>query len=375
MTPVPQVKGWCPDAFRPMTSGDGLILRVRPRAARLTGADLHLLCDIAERCGNGIIDLTNRANLQLRGLSAASHAAALDRLLDARLVDADPQTERRRGIVIDPLWQPGDLSRRLHDELAARLPDFPDLPAKAGFAIDCGTQPRLAGVSGDIRFELDAQDGLIVRAEGAASGRPVTPAQAVGAALDLAHWYARKTDGSRGRLRDILHRNALPAVWQQVPPRAETGQRMQPSRLPQGQLLALPFGQATSGTLRFLADAAPALRLTPWRMVLAEGAAGLSHPGLLTAPDDPLLHIDACPGAPRCASAHVDTHALARRLAPLVTGSLHVSGCAKGCARRAPADLTVIGTDRGFDIVRHGNTHASPARTGVAADDILAEMT
>ncbi len=26
------VKGWCPGALRPMESGDGLVVRVRPRA-------------------------------------------------------------------------------------------------------------------------------------------------------------------------------------------------------------------------------------------------------------------------------------------------------------------------------------------------------
>ena len=31
----PVAKGWCPGAYQPMQSGDGLIVRVRPRFARL----------------------------------------------------------------------------------------------------------------------------------------------------------------------------------------------------------------------------------------------------------------------------------------------------------------------------------------------------
>ena len=30
---APQVKGWCPGAHRPMMSGDGLVVRIRPRLA------------------------------------------------------------------------------------------------------------------------------------------------------------------------------------------------------------------------------------------------------------------------------------------------------------------------------------------------------
>ena len=35
---TPQVKGWCPGALRPMLSGDGLVLRVRPHGGRLSQA-------------------------------------------------------------------------------------------------------------------------------------------------------------------------------------------------------------------------------------------------------------------------------------------------------------------------------------------------
>ncbi|WP_252979256.1 hypothetical protein [Mameliella alba] len=32
---APEIKGWCPGAWRPMLSGDGLVVRVRPHLARL----------------------------------------------------------------------------------------------------------------------------------------------------------------------------------------------------------------------------------------------------------------------------------------------------------------------------------------------------
>ena len=32
------IKGWCPGALRPMQSGDGLVVRIRPRGGRLSPA-------------------------------------------------------------------------------------------------------------------------------------------------------------------------------------------------------------------------------------------------------------------------------------------------------------------------------------------------
>jgi hypothetical protein len=60
-------KGWCPGALRPMQSGDGLLLRVRPRAGRFSIAEIIAITETAARCGSGEIDLTNRTNMQLRG--------------------------------------------------------------------------------------------------------------------------------------------------------------------------------------------------------------------------------------------------------------------------------------------------------------------
>ncbi len=63
------VRGWCPGALRPMESGDGLIVRLRPRCGTLRAADVRAIADIAARYGNGLIDLTRRANIQMRGLA------------------------------------------------------------------------------------------------------------------------------------------------------------------------------------------------------------------------------------------------------------------------------------------------------------------
>ena len=69
-------------------------------------------------------------------------------------------------------------------------------------------------------------------------------------------------------------------------------------------------------------------------LVLEEARDG----GLIVEDNDPLLRIEACPGAPDCARAasmHAATRAGSATIAAAhgFTGSIHVSGCAKGCAR------------------------------------------
>ena len=45
------IKGWCPGALRPMESGDGLLVRVKPRCSALTLDQAEGIADIAARVG------------------------------------------------------------------------------------------------------------------------------------------------------------------------------------------------------------------------------------------------------------------------------------------------------------------------------------
>ena len=98
-----EVKGWCPGALKPMQSGDGLIVRVRPRCGMLSPDELIGLAEAAQRFGNGHIDLTRRANLQIRGVSEETLPglhAVIGRL---GLLDSTPQGEAVRNLMISPL--------------------------------------------------------------------------------------------------------------------------------------------------------------------------------------------------------------------------------------------------------------------------------
>lgn len=372
------IKGWCPSAHRPMPSGDGLVARIRPRGGRLSPAQAVAIADLAERHGNGLIDLTTRANLQIRGLRATGHEPLLAALAQLGLIDADAETESQRNILVAPLWSGGDetqmLAAALERALGAR---HLGLPAKFGFAVDCGEERVLAQASADIRLERSADGGLMVRADGSPNGRPVTRRGAVPAALSLARWFLASGGASGGRGRIAAHIGNGARLPRTLAGSVSPGRAVpvpQPGLCAGGALVGLAFGQVRSATLRFLAGRAVGLRMTPWRMILVEGLREMpAHDGIVNHADDPLLRVSACTGAPGCEAARAETRALAAALAPHLPAEadLHVSGCAKGCAHPPASDVTLVATADGFDLVRDGSTRDVPAQRGLTGAQIL----
>ncbi|MBR0906191.1 precorrin-3B synthase [Bradyrhizobium liaoningense] len=374
------VKGWCPGALRPMQSGDGLVVRVRPFGGRLEAAQIAGLAELADRHGNGLIDVTSRANLQIRGVSDQSHRPLLDGLARLRLLDPDPETETRRNILVTPFWSPGDETQALAAELEEALANSAlALPTKFGFAIDDGRSRVLAGDSADVRIERDRSGRLLVRADGARLGRSVGRGGAVPTALALANWFITSggITGGRGRMAaHIVSGAALPGTLRGETEPAPVMAALRPGHYPQGAMVGVAFGQMLYSTLHQFAGCGHALRMTPWRMVLSEGKREMPNgAGLITEPHDPALRVIACSGAPRCREAHADTRALAAALAPRIAPDtrLHVSGCAKGCAHSGTAAVTLVATGAGFDLVRGGSTRDEPALRGLNGADIVSD--
>jgi hypothetical protein len=200
MTPNGTIRGWCPNAWRPMEAGDGLLVRVKPRMARLTAPQARALCEAALRHGNGIIDLTRRANLQLRGVGESQWRPLLESLITLGLVDEDPTLEARRTILVAPDWQVGDDTHRIATALVEALPALPPLPGKIGFVVDAGPAPVLTGEAGDFRIERGASGGLILRAQGRPLGAAAPFGKEAALLADLACWFARSGGAQAGRM-------------------------------------------------------------------------------------------------------------------------------------------------------------------------------
>ena len=378
-TGTPQVKGWCPGALRPMFSGDGLVLRVRPHGGRLSQAQAAGIARLAAQHGNGLLDLTSRANLQIRGVHVGSLPALVEGLRALGLLDASPEIEARRNILVNPFAEFGDGTQALAAELAHALgmTDAPALPEKFGFAVDGGDLPVLRNSSADIRIER-APGGFIVSADGFATGAWVTKADAVTAALKLARWFLAATAGCnpRGRMARLAPHAKLPARFQTValPTPSAATPRVGPTA--NGWLVGIEFGQLSADTLATLSTLGD-LRITPWRLLLIEDVHQTPDVGgLITDAGDPRLRVVACIGAPGCHQAHTATRDLAHAVAPLVPlGSrLHISGCAKGCAHPKDA-LTLVGTPSGINLVRHGKASSIPDVQALAPDAIASYLT
>lgn len=372
MLPSPRIKGWCPGAWRPMATGDGLLVRVRPPLGELSRAQLLALCDAAETFGSGLIELTSRANFQLRGVTDTSWPPLMAFLVEHQLISADPEAERQPQLMLAPHWQAGDGSPTIASRLQARGNELAAMPGKVGIAIDAGKAPVLSDSAADFRVERSVEGGLLVRADGYALGSEVSDVEAaVEQLIRLTHWFVESGGWDSGRMR--RHKAPLPEWAPTDTAPAPPGAKLALGSHPAGQVVGLPFGRAIASMLRDLVatESVTAVQVTPWRRLLLKGGSGPADDGLIRHNSDPRLLMDACPGAPYCEQASVATQLLAEQLSGLKNRSVHISGCAKGCARRTPADVCLVGEAGRFNLIVNGSADSTPVKTGLTESEVL----
>jgi precorrin-3B synthase len=273
--------------------------------------------------------------------------------------------------------------------------------------VDGGGLLHLDALSADIRLRAigpAAAPRLLVALGGdgadAAWLGAITPECAVDVVRDLLQTIAaygpliRATEALRiggiDAFRSLVHIEQAGTPAPRPPAEMIGRHRLRDGSLALG--IALAFGHARADALVELARLAAAhgvrsIRPAPDRALMLIGASSANADDLAAAAErfgfvacagDPRRRIAACPGAPACASGFIDARRLAAALAPQLAGlragiAVHVSGCAKGCAHRAPAALTVVGDAYGCGIIRNGTARASP-RCHVAPADLSAEV-
>ncbi len=393
-------RGACPSAGAAMVTGDGLLSRVRLPGGRITPQQLASLAELAERWGNGELELTSRGNLQFRGLTDGGAQALTEQLVIMGLAVRSAASEAARNVLCSPaadldpvaIKDPWPLAREM-DAVLSTETDLQALPAKFRFVLNGGGTAHLWTQDADIRADaittLNGTRYRVALAGNAYNATPLglcPPEAVVPAMLSLARrflhhreqWLTEVT-----RLAPILE--TLGAEAFQLDGLASLGtgteslaRNSRPGPRPGPQPgwfgAAIPFGRFSSQSARALAQLADTrqltLRLTPWRQILLGGAspsvaAELEALDLITHRHDPRLSAVACPGAPDCLSGTTATreHALhwAEQVPALFDGHLvvHVSGCSKGCARPRPAPVTLTARDGHYDLIL--NDRADPA--------------
>ena len=119
---------------------DGAMARLRVPGGRLTADAALRIAEAARRFGSGRIDLTNRANLQLRGLDPAQIGALHDALRAGGLMPRTPAADRLRNVVASPLdgAHVTALVAEIDAALQAAAPGLGGVPVKAAVVVDGG---------------------------------------------------------------------------------------------------------------------------------------------------------------------------------------------------------------------------------------------
>lgn len=390
------VKGWCPGALKPMRSGDGLVVRVR--TGPIVSRDLaHALAQLARTHGNSQIDLTQRANLQLRGVTDETWPALIAALSDLGVLDEDAGVEAVRNIIVSPLAGLDPSAKfdglavwhALNDRILTD-PIFRQLPGKFGFLIDDGGALPLVDATTDVHFR-GTPEGVAVEI-GGRIGLAVIAADEI---PDVAARLAATFLALKGETRRLAAMAELVGV-EAIRARAGLADRalpdpdVRPRRGVVGQHsigeaevtgVGIPFGRMSADMLDALAESAAEIRLTPWRAVILTGSvdvSGLDATSFILSADDPRLAVVACPGAPECESAAHAIRGDALTLAPLAAKlagngvKLHVSGCVKGCARPEKTAVTLVARQNGYDLIENGRTSTDPISTGLSLGPIEA---
>ncbi|MGA1860653.1 precorrin-3B synthase [Azospirillum sp. 11R-A] len=433
-TPVatrPRRRGACPGVLAPMQVGDGFLLRVRVPAGVLPADHARRIAEMGSRYGNGLIDLSQRGNLQLRGIAADGLEPMTEALRGMGYVSGDAASEAVRNVLCSPTagldrTAPMDVqgvARTLDARLAVDAA-LHRLPPKFGWLVCGGGIGHLADSSTDVRF--DAVDGERFRV---CLGGTLATAAALGLCrakdvADVASALGRAFLELRTELPEPPRRMAglvgaigtepfvtrFSPLISPLPP----GERIKvrgthlmdvfgsaepphPTLLPGGEkesrvggapaflTTAFPFGRLTATTLAGLASACAEIRITPWRALIlvapsADAERIAEAHGAILSHTDRRLKLTACSGAGGCDVGTTDTHAtalaIAERAGPLLdpVRMVHVSGCAKGCAHPAIADVTLTARDGVYDVALNAKPGDASPYTGLSPADAVARV-
>lgn len=420
--PLPAVRpSACPGLLRIVQALDGGICRIKLPGGLLSAKQAEAVALAAETYAGGVIEATNRANLQIRGIRG-EHGALVQGLMAAGLGPRDAGGDDVRNLLLSPaagidcqqLLDVRPLARQILASLEGE-PRFHALSAKFAVQLDGGEALAMLEHHHDLWLSPISIEGQCWMVFGLAGCPAVGPA-AGAVPLERAHTlvlavldrFLALASSDQHRLRDLLGTMDVQAfvagLGLQI--RAVDFHRVAASITPIGRhaqpqpgLVAVvagaPVGRLDAEQLRCAADLARrfgdgTLRVTPWQGVLVPAIAeadadavqaALAHTGFIVDANLPLAALIACTGSTGCAKALADTKADALRLATLLhqPSAAHLSGCGRSCAAAhvAPATLLAVG-DGHYDLylrdaatpgfgVRHA-THITVQEAGALLD-------
>ncbi|AZF45872.1 precorrin-3B synthase [Pseudomonas sp. R2-7-07] len=385
----------CPGLLRIVQALDGGICRIKLAGGSITAAQANAVADAAQAYAGGVIEATNRSNLQIRGIGAEQEAL-IAMLLAAGLGPSNAGGDDVRNLMLSPSAgiDPQMLfdTRPLAGQILATLenhPRFHELSAKFAVQLDGFEALAMLEHHHDLWLSAFEQAGETLLAFGLA-GCPGLNAPLAAVRLDQGHAlvvavleaFLDLATPEQTRMRQLVVDNLLSRLRLPLLPadgfnRPASSASGHPGSYPQRQqgrfyvTAAAPLGRLDSAMLKGAAQLAceygdATLRFTPWQGVLLPN---LTQPGVVTeqlaqlgflcAADQPLARLIACTGSSGCGKGLSDTKADAVQLAGLQPGhDVHLSGCPRSCAAAHTAPVTLLAVSPGhYDLYFRDAAH------------------
>ncbi|MEG4286624.1 precorrin-3B synthase [Microcoleus sp. A006_D1] len=399
----------CPGLFYGSRARDGILSRMRIPGGILNVQQCWTIANLVDRYSTGWLQVTNRANLQIRELHSEIAPSTWQELqelgLASRRVEVDPirnmMASPTAGIDRQQLLDTRPLVAAWDDYLQTH-PELSELSAKFSIGFDGGEAVSIRNLRNDILLAAErnsTNSEIVFRLYLNGDTRIIIEqSQCISVLAALTNAYVEYTkklpriDGKKPRLRHLLADWGAESYLEEVEKNLPFALRRSSIELseraiaPNGNLgihpqrqsdfsyigIALPLGRLESKQLRNLANlaqnlASGTLRLTPWQNLVIsdipnsqifEVKQQIADIGLHSSATRLDSCLVACAGSSGCASATTDTQshalAMARDLAQKLTIersiNIHFSGCEKSCAQHQPIDITLVGIQ-----IRQGN--------------------
>lgn len=368
----------CPGLFYRTNAQDGILSRIRIPGGIIDCEQCRVISDIADVYGGGYVDVTNRANIQIREISTNINTSVLERLQNIGL-GRNPIVDHIRNIMTSPtagidcqeLIDTRPLVKDWDNYLVSN-PALSGLSAKFSVCFDGGGEVGVCdrindiglfavNVGGDVCFQLH----LCVGAKGQPPedvGILLQPEECLPVLVALTDVYldnislaqrrkVAKEEGTRKqRLREVICNLGVEVFLGEVQRRLpftmlRVFKKVCQSHVSHTQYnhvgihsqrqsglsyigVVLPLGRLETSQLRGLADLAEiygsSIRFTPWQNLLvpdipnsklAEVQHEITQLGLGYSPSSINSSLIACSGNVGCASSATDTKAHANLLA------------------------------------------------------------
>ena len=360
-TPTPQLEAdRCPGTLALHEGQDGWLARIRIPGGRVDARQLDAL-GRAAAIGSGLVEVTSRANLQLRGLppDAAPELAAI--LSGAGLLPSLAH-DRVRNVIASPVAGRHPDSRADTDPVVTAIDrllcadrSLAELSGRFLFAVDDGSGIALDQVADVTLIARDERSYAV-----AIGGKPASVVVPASEAAEAA--VASASEFLAERIRREVPAWRIADLDRGGERRAQPRRRgLLPGRLEQRDgrtaITALAsLGRLDGSDLAALAELAPEVRFGTRRTltvididpsVAADVERALMALGLVLEPRSGWVGLTACAGFGRCAKARLDVRAAAAaraRTRPANAPAEHWAACERRCGepREEPVAVAAL---------------------------------